>query len=997
MRPIHRSSVHPLARLVLLAWCALVLPATASTAASSADTKRAWEQVRAALRHGAYRDALQPLDQILEATPDDPWAQLYRSLCQLRLEASSPIASLTPEQLATLSQQLHDEARLQHQEEARQKSLERHIQKEQAHWDRELDALQRQAERDERLKRKQAQTQAIEQVRLQRRTAQTASRSTPTAPQPEAPSPAATEASPAPSGTPPHAETPSAPETPESQPPSVAEEAGSTVKLAPVVVSTGPEAAVTPSLAGRPRPPAGAVQIHARQMSVSPDRRVALAEGSVEVIFEDALMTCDRLTLFTDTKDAYAEGRVRVEQGDQVFRGEMVHYNFVTKKGRFLQGTLASPPWYEHGRSVEHIAEGVFLVTPGYITSCELEPPHFKFFGRRAIVFAGDKIARARNVALIVEQVPFLFLPWLAVADRRSPFFIIPGKRKPWGEFALMGYRYEWPERHRGTLRLDWRHAFGWGFGLDHQFDDPRFGKGLLKLYYNPDPNSARPLADLPKGADKNRYRLLWRHHWQPWPDTSVVTNIQKYSDEDFRRELLFREEFTEDDNPESFVSLVKNAPDYSLTGLFRKRLNRFDSITEALPELTLETRQVRIGETQAFSQTRFDVANLQSKTAHSDIDADVIRVDWFQKLSYALNLFRPILVTPNAGIQQTFYTKDIQGADRPDTDRNLFSGQVSMGADASLKLFRIFPVVTNVFGMDVNGLRHVLTPTVSYSYIHRPTVSNSLLNFPAASAPTNQVTFSVENKLQAKRHVPGASGPDSLQPVELGRAILSVPYTFRGVGNKQGGRLGDWAFDIETYPVPWLRVETDFAVPSHFPAGSRDARIQTWNLDLVMVGGRNRPEAKDAPTVQAPQPKGYEMGGRGGLTALLIPQGQWFLGLGHRYSQNDKTEDVLQFDWRLSEKWEISTFHRFTWKEVVSGVKRFNNMREYQYVLRRDLHDWIAELVYRVDREFGEELYLTLSLKAYPQMPIEMQTSYHEPKLGSQSSPFSPIRTITP
>ena len=163
------------------------------------------------------------------------------------------------------------------------------------------------------------------------------------------------------------------------------------------------------------------------------------------------------------------------------------------------------------------------------------------------------------------------------------------------------------------------------------------------------------------------------------------------------------------------------------------------------------------------------------------------------------------------------------------------------------------------------------------------------------------------------------------------------------------------------------------------------------------MVGGRNRPEAKNAPGIQAPQPTGYEVGSRGGLASLLMPQGQWFLGLGHRYSQNDKTEDVLQFDWRLSEKWEISTFHRFTWKEVVSGVKRFNNMREYQYVLRRDLHDWIAELVYRVDREFGEELYLTLSLKAYPQMPIEMQTSYHEPKLGSQSSPFSPIRTLTP
>jgi hypothetical protein len=66
--------------------------------------------------------------------------------------------------------------------------------------------------------------------------------------------------------------------------------------------------------------------------------------------------------------------------------------------------------------------------------------------------------------------------------------------------------------------------------------------------------------------------------------------------------------------------------------------------------------------------------------------------------------------------------------------------------------------------------------------------------------------------------------------------------------------------------------------------------------------------------------------------------------------------------------------------------------VRERQYLLRRDLHDWIAELVYRVDREFGEEIFFTLTLKAYPELPIEFGESYHAPKMGSQSSPFSPV-----
>ena len=35
-----------------------------------------------------------------------------------------------------------------------------------------------------------------------------------------------------------------------------------------------------------------------------------------------------------------------------------VSKHFDTKKGRFLEGTVSSPPWHQHGRSIEHIAEG---------------------------------------------------------------------------------------------------------------------------------------------------------------------------------------------------------------------------------------------------------------------------------------------------------------------------------------------------------------------------------------------------------------------------------------------------------------------------------------------------------------------------------------------------------------------------------------------------------------------------------------------------------------
>lgn len=988
--------MNPLIRFALIVGSACLLSASAwaggpeaPASPTQAQLKREWEDVKASLRQGAYRPALQSLEVLLTLTPDDPWAQLYHSLCELRLESPPPFQQLSHDQLQALEARLRDEERLQRRAAVQQKALDRQVRKEQLRWDRELDLLERQAEREQQQRRQQAQAQAVSQARSERiqsrelaqQEALQAARAGALAPHVPSEAPAA--------------------EQPAQVVSSGAGAPTPTVELAPVTVSTTlAQPPVSPSLVGRPTAPAGAVQINARQMSVSPDRKIAIAEGDVEVVFENAYLTCDHLTLFTDTKDVYAEGRVRLEEGSQVFRGEMAHYNLETKKGRFLQGTISSPPWHEHGRSVEHIAEGVYEVNPGYLTSCELEPPHFKFYGRRAIVFADDRLARARNVALVVEQLPFFYLPWVSFSERQSPFFLVPGKHKLWGPFALMGYRYDLPGvlgdggTQQGAIRLDWRRYFGWGVGLDHELDSPRWGNGLLKLYFNEEQNLRvqDPKATLPKGAAQNRYRILWRHRWEPMPNTTIVTDYQKYSDVDFRKDLLFREEYIQESTPESFISLVRNDPDFTLTTLVRKRVNRFQTVTEAFPDFSIDARQQRIGETNFFTSTTAGIANLQTKNAHSETDTDVVRVDWTQGLSYGLSWFAPVEITPKVNVRQTYYTKDIQGGpERPDGKRDLISGQFSGGVDSSLKLFRIFPVTTNALGLNLHGLRHVVTPTVSYAYTHRPTVPNEILNFATAGSPGNGLTFELENKLQTKR--PVAAG--KLRTLDLVRLVTSAPYTFRSTGNKRGGRLGDWAFDLETYPWPWLRLESDWSIPSHFVKGSRDQRIPAWNVDLVMVGGEGTPLAQSAPDIQAPVPQAFQAGPRGGLE--MMPQGQWYLGLGHRFSANDKTESVAQFDWRLSKKWQIGTFHRLTWKEVAEGSKRFNNMREYQYTLRRDLHDWIAELVYRVDREFGEELFFTLTLKAYPNMPIELEDSYHQPKFGSQSSPFSPLRGAHP
>ena len=583
-----------------------------------------WDDVKALIARRAYREALQVLNDVLRATPQDPKALAWRQLCQNRLSEASTFRAMSSGEWDVVHETLRREQDMQANAAADRKVLERQIKQEQARWDAELQRLHQQTAREEKALQRREKHEAVERRRRRVAQLQAARRPSPPPSAPAAavppsvapPSPASA-ASSAPGLAAPALPSPESPLPPTQQ----------SIELAPVTVPAAPGAPAVEEVPSEPLPspadlPPGAVNIFADQLSASTDRRLAVARGHVRVVFSDGVLTCDKATLFTDTKDVYAEGRVRLERGKEVFRGELVQYNTQTKKGRFLEATASNPPWHQHGRMIEHLAEGVLRLKPGYVTSCELEPPHFRFQGRSATMFTDDQIVRGHNVTLAIEDFPLIYLPWLSAADRQTPFFFIPGKRKPWEQSALMGYRYEWPSGHEGSLRLDWRRAFGWGTGIDHRFDDERLGKGLLKLYYNEEPNIRRVKEELPKGAVGNRYRALWRHQWEPLEDTTVVTDLQKYSDIDFRKELLFREEFVEDNTPESFVSVVTNDLDFTMSTTLRKRLNRFQGVTEAFPEMTFSTRSQRIGDTRLSANTTLGVANFQTRTAHSDSDA---------------------------------------------------------------------------------------------------------------------------------------------------------------------------------------------------------------------------------------------------------------------------------------------------------------------------------------------------------------------------------------
>ncbi|MCX5703127.1 MAG: hypothetical protein NT066_01320, partial [Candidatus Omnitrophica bacterium] len=105
-------------------------------------------------------------------------------------------------------------------------------------------------------------------------------------------------------------------------------------------------------------------------------------------------------------------------------------------------------------------------------------------------------------------------------------------------------------------------------------------------------------------------------------------------------------------------------------------------------------------------------------------------------------------------------------------------------------------------------------------------------------------------------------------------------------------------------------------------------------------------------------------------------------LGIGQRYQRKGSNEMTALFQWRLTPKWKFSAYERY---ERGHDISLSRGLREQEYIISRDLHCWTTEVTYNVKRGMGEAIWFVFRIKAFPEMQLEFNQSYHAPKPGSQ------------
>ncbi|MDD5730752.1 MAG: LPS assembly protein LptD, partial [Candidatus Omnitrophica bacterium] len=401
----------------------------------------------------------------------------------------------------------------------------------------------------------------------------------------------------------------------------------------------------------------------------STDNKEITASGNVMVNYKGTKLTCKKLTVNTLSKDALAEGNVRIEDNKGLIEGEKIAYNFASKTGTIFNADFRSSPMFGRSRQIERVSESEFTVVDGYATTCSYDRPHFRLGSKKINFYPHDKI-QTKDDVFYIKNAPFMYLPRFnaSLKDRNSHVQISPGKSGAWGPYVLTTYRCDFSDDFKGKIYTDYRMKLGPAGGFGANYSTPQFGKGHFKYYYAHE-KPEHPVEN--QSTEFQRYFVRLRHNWEI--DDRTKANLEFYKIKDSRRALgtdvnflkdYFFREYEKDSQPPTYLT-VNHAFDYSsLNLLAQKEVNHWYTHTdkvpdEKLPQVTYDLPEYKLGETPFYFKNTTEAARLvNNNVANAGIDNQVSRFDTYNQFSspFKASIF---WFNPFVGTRETAYSMD--------------------------------------------------------------------------------------------------------------------------------------------------------------------------------------------------------------------------------------------------------------------------------------------------------------------------------------------------
>ena len=681
-------------------------------------------------------------------------------------------------------------------------------------------------------------------------------------------------------------------------------------------------------------------------------RDISYGTNGVYIRFNGTVLTADFVMVSNATKVARADGHVRIQQGDQVMIGEHVLYDFITHdmvSDQFRGGK--APVYMEgkglHGNIVSNKMElGTYNATNALITTDDVQNPAIKIRARRMEITPNVKV-RAWDGVLYYGDVPVFYFPYFErnLGPNANNFDVVPGYRSAYGPFALGTYTWYLNDELNGKLHLDYRQRRGIGVGPDFNYNLGRWGDGQLKYYYTHDDEPSTNFVNAP--VFHNRQRLDFTYLANPYTNVEVRSRVEYQSDPGVVRDF-FEGEFRQDPQPNTFVEADKLWPNFSLDVLAQPRVDNWLETVERLPDVRLSGFQQELGNTPVYYESESSVGYYRRLFPETNgIDADALkyaagRADTYHQLTLPETLFGWLNLTPRVGGRFTYYTEsDGPGINTEEETRGVFN----TGAEATFKASQVWPGVRNSL-LDVDGIRHIIQPSINYVYVPSPNVHPTQLpqfdyelpslrllpiEYPEYNSidsidSQNVLRFGLRNQLQTKRDG---------QVKDLVDWQLYTDWRLRPRPDQR--TFADLYSDLSFAPRNWITLDSQTRL---------DLNTGNWRMALH--------------------------------TLTLQSSDRWSWTLGHFYLRDDfsrlptalgQGDNVFTsaLFFKLNENWGTRATHHY---DIRNG-----RLQEQYYSLYRDMRSWTAAITGGIrDNGVGAKDYtivFTFSFKAKPKYDV--------------------------
>lgn len=684
---------------------------------------------------------------------------------------------------------------------------------------------------------------------------------------------------------------------------------------------------------------------------------------NILIQYRGATLMADSIIFTNKTQVAVADGHVRIEQAGEVWIGDHVVYNFPTRQlsaGPFRTGKA---PEYAQGDGIDvSTSKTNEMGTAHYVrvTSDNISRPAYYVRASRMTMVPG-KYFEAWNAVVYVEGVPVFYYPYYRrnLELHANTISLTPGDESMYGPYLLGYYTWWLNDEVDGKLHLDYRVKRGFAGGPDLNLHLGRWGTAQLKYYYlyDQDPgdtvNTATNYSNLGT-IHHNRQRFYMS--WQATPYTNLdLKALVNYQSDQLLLHDFFQGDYGQNPQPITFVEANRYWDNWNVNVLTVPRINDFFDQVQRLPDIQLTGYRQQIFNTPLYYESQSSAGYYERYFASTNTlfgqtngpipNFAATRVDTFHQLLLPETFFGWLNVTPRVGGRATWYSSESgPGGTNSQTTRAVFN----TGVDVSFKASQLWPDATNAF-LDINGLRHIIMPTITYAYVPTP-------NLPPYKVP--QFDTQLPSLMILPVEFPDYNDIDDIYKENVIR--WGIRNTLQTKRDGQLDTLLDWNVMLDWNLKPDGQTNSVFLQPQK--------TFDDLYSDLTF---KPRSWITFDSQIRYSINNGYINLAFHQIT--FTPNDRWSWSVGNWYLHDgfvDSGDDVITstFFYRLNDNWGLRASHYFNAED--------GRLQEQDYSLYRDLRSFTAAVTFRlIDNGGGQPLdygfAFSLSLKAVPRFHL--------------------------